>query len=227
MPAHTRKSLHTQVPPALTAAGVLLTPFKPFAVSFLNSAAMELRFLRRASANPALRPAQRLHAVTCLAGLGAFALEDACPRLPFVHAAWHCLSAAAVSTVNCLLDDVERSRGLVATGGGGHAGAVPVPEGEAARARTSRARGEAEQQQDGLWRSGSFASGGPDLLLAQRLPLLLRPLPAEVSAMCGRQVRGGLGALGLLDTGVRGAAWSCGAAAAVGPQSHPLTSVTG
>lgn len=39
---------------------------------------------------------------------GAFALEEFCPRLPLVHAAWHCLSATAVSTVNHLLDDVEQ-----------------------------------------------------------------------------------------------------------------------
>jgi hypothetical protein len=58
--------------------------------------------------NPELRPAQRLHAATCMLGLGAFALEEFCPQLPLVHAAWHCLSATAVATVNNLLDDVEQ-----------------------------------------------------------------------------------------------------------------------
>jgi hypothetical protein len=35
------------VPPALTVASIALTPFKPFLVSFLNSAAMEYKFLTR------------------------------------------------------------------------------------------------------------------------------------------------------------------------------------
>jgi hypothetical protein len=101
------RAVYKDVPLAVTATGMALTPFKPFLVSFLNSTAMELRFLQRAHANPSLRPAQRLHAATCLLGLGAFALEEAFPRLPLVHSAWHVLSATAVATVNNLLADVE------------------------------------------------------------------------------------------------------------------------
>lgn len=35
------------VPPGFTVASVALTPFKPFLVSFLNSAVMEYKFLLR------------------------------------------------------------------------------------------------------------------------------------------------------------------------------------
>lgn len=69
----------------------------------------ELKFLHRARKNPKrLGKAQMLHASTCLLGLSAFALEDYCPQLPLLHSAWHCLSAAGVSVVNNLLDDVEK-----------------------------------------------------------------------------------------------------------------------
>jgi hypothetical protein len=68
---------------------------------------MELHFLSRAQAEPRLRPAQRLHAACCLAGLACFALEEARPELPLVHSLWHCLSATAVGSVNALMRDVE------------------------------------------------------------------------------------------------------------------------
>ncbi len=101
------------LPAAVTALSLLATPFRPFAVSFVNTTAMEMLFLQRARQAPEqqrLRRAQRVHAATCVAGLGAFALEDLAPRLPFMHAAWHVLSASAVFSVNALLADLERER---------------------------------------------------------------------------------------------------------------------
>ncbi|GIL43215.1 hypothetical protein Vafri_1019 [Volvox africanus] len=104
------RSLFPGVPASVTAAGMLATPFKPFLVSFVNSTAMELKFLAAARRNPKLRGPQRLHAVCCLMGLGAFALEDWRPDLPLVHSVWHLLSSTAVATINHLLADVEEEQ---------------------------------------------------------------------------------------------------------------------
>eukprot|EP00798_Chlamydomonas_sp_ICE-L_P002796 gene2796-12671_t len=101
------KAVHPKTPNALTTLGLLLTPFKPFWVSFANSILMEAKFIQRAKADPSLRPYQKLHAVTSLVGLGCYVLEDHFPNLPLVHSAWHCLSAASLCTVNNLVDNVE------------------------------------------------------------------------------------------------------------------------
>jgi hypothetical protein len=50
--------------------------------------AMEVAFLRRALADPSLRPAQRLHSAAALVGVTLFFVEDAAPRAPFIHSAW-------------------------------------------------------------------------------------------------------------------------------------------
>ncbi|GFR41163.1 hypothetical protein Agub_g1829 [Astrephomene gubernaculifera] len=110
------RALFPNVPAAVTAAGVLATPFKPFFVSFVNSTAMELKFLAAARRNPKLRGPQRLHAACCLLGLGAFALEDVRPDLPLVHSVWHLLSSTAVATLNHLLADVEEQQRLEGAG---------------------------------------------------------------------------------------------------------------
>lgn len=103
------RAVYPKTPTSVTIASMAMIPFKPFLVSSFNSAAMELKFLHRARKNPKrLGKAQMLHASTCLLGLSAFALEDYCPQLPLLHSAWHCLSAAGVSVVNNLLDDVEK-----------------------------------------------------------------------------------------------------------------------
>lgn len=101
------RAIFPKVPKAVTAAGLLATPFKPFLVSFVNSTAMELKFLQRAHKNPKLRNAQRLHSVCVALGLGAFALEEWQPEWPLVHSAWHCLSSTAVATINHLISDIE------------------------------------------------------------------------------------------------------------------------
>ncbi|KAG2495731.1 hypothetical protein HYH03_006329 [Edaphochlamys debaryana] len=95
------------LPPALTAATLLATPFKPFLVSTVNTVAMELKFLERAYRNPELKGPQRLHAASCILGLGAFVLEEFKPDLPLVHSFWHCMSSVSVATINHLLADVE------------------------------------------------------------------------------------------------------------------------
>lgn len=52
------------------------------------TAPQELKYLYQAYRKPHLRPAQRLHAASCLAGLGCYILEDVCPQLPLMHALW-------------------------------------------------------------------------------------------------------------------------------------------
>jgi hypothetical protein len=101
------RAVYPSCPHAVTAVGLVATPFKPFLVSFLNSTAMEMKYLYRARVNNDLKMAQVFHATTCFIGLSCFAAEEVWPRLPFMHAAWHCLSAAAVSSINHLVADVE------------------------------------------------------------------------------------------------------------------------
>eukprot|EP00195_Chlamydomonas_chlamydogama_P004869 CAMPEP_0202901024 /NCGR_PEP_ID=MMETSP1392-20130828/12742_1 /ASSEMBLY_ACC=CAM_ASM_000868 /TAXON_ID=225041 /ORGANISM="Chlamydomonas chlamydogama, Strain SAG 11-48b" /LENGTH=273 /DNA_ID=CAMNT_0049587507 /DNA_START=202 /DNA_END=1023 /DNA_ORIENTATION=- len=103
------RSVFPGLPTAVTALGMLATPFKPFLVSTINSTAMELKYLYRAHKNPKLKGAQMLHATTCLVGLSCFALEEFFPRAPLIHSAWHIFSATAVGTVNHLIADVEEN----------------------------------------------------------------------------------------------------------------------
>lgn len=103
------KAVYPALPPAITSLGILATPFKPFLVSFVNSAAMEYKFLQRSHKNPKLRNAQLLHSACVAVGLAAFALEEFKPDMPLVHTAWHCLSATGVATINVLLADVEEN----------------------------------------------------------------------------------------------------------------------
>ncbi|GAX77488.1 hypothetical protein CEUSTIGMA_g4932.t1 [Chlamydomonas eustigma] len=103
------RAVYPNCPHAVTALSIVATPFKPFMVSFCNSTAMELKYLYRAHMNKDLKRAQVFHATTCLIGLSCFAAEEIWPKLPFMHAAWHCLSAVAVSSINHLVADVEQN----------------------------------------------------------------------------------------------------------------------
>lgn len=95
-------------PAPITMAGCLLTPIRPFLVSFLNTAAMEAKYLYQSTKKAELRRPQLIHSACCLAGLSAFALEDLKPQIPCTHACWHCLSAAGIATTIPLLADVEK-----------------------------------------------------------------------------------------------------------------------
>ena len=106
------RAIYPRQPASVTLASLLATPFRPFAVSALHTAAMEARFLRRALAEPALRPAQRAHSAAALAGMALFFLEDARPHVPMVHPAWHLCSAAATNAVHALLADCEAPGGV-------------------------------------------------------------------------------------------------------------------
>ena len=82
-----------------------------------------------------LSAAHRLHVSAGLAAVAAFFLEDACelkviPRIPFVHSAWHVLSAVSMAATGPLVDDAERrlergrERAKQARGGIGGVGGV-------------------------------------------------------------------------------------------------------
>jgi hypothetical protein len=67
----------------------------------------QLEFRRRAKRKPALLRLQRRHMRAAAAGGICFVLEEAFPRLPLIHSAWHVLSAYGVASTNHLLADVE------------------------------------------------------------------------------------------------------------------------
>ena len=52
--------------------------------------------------------AHRLHVYSGAAAVAAFFAEELWPRLPFVHSAWHVLSAVAMAATEPLVDDAER-----------------------------------------------------------------------------------------------------------------------
>lgn len=56
------------------------------------------------------------------AGIGLFWWEDAQP-MPWVHAAWHCLSAYGIHGLNAFLSDVEDRQAAAAAAAGGKAAA--------------------------------------------------------------------------------------------------------
>ncbi|KAI8473911.1 MAG: hypothetical protein J3K34DRAFT_518620 [Monoraphidium minutum] len=113
------RALYPGQPASVTAASLLATPFRPFAVTTLHTTAMELAFLRRALADASLRPAQRAHSGAALLGMGIFFFEDARPHVPFIHAAWHLCSASATAAVHALLADTEARLAAAGAGGGG------------------------------------------------------------------------------------------------------------
>ncbi|GMH36477.1 hypothetical protein BSKO_04345 [Bryopsis sp. KO-2023] len=98
------------VHPLVWGLGVLFIPFKPFAVSSINTSAMEAEYLRRAHKNPELRPAQLLHSSTCGLGLGCFCCEEKAPQTPLLHSVWHLTACLSCATTNGLLADVENSQ---------------------------------------------------------------------------------------------------------------------
>ncbi len=53
---------------------------------------------------------QLAHSTLALLGMGAFALETARPQTPFVHSAWHCMSALSAAMLNPLLADIEQQQ---------------------------------------------------------------------------------------------------------------------
>lgn len=103
------RAVFPEVHPLVWGVGLLFVPFKPFAVSSVNTTAMEAEYLRRAHKNPELRQAQLLHSCTCGLGLGCFCCEEKAPQTPFLHSVWHLTACMSCATTNGLLADVEES----------------------------------------------------------------------------------------------------------------------
>ena len=68
---------------------------------------LQAEFARRAHETPSLRRAHRAHMASAALGAACFALEDAFPTAPFIHTAWHLLSAVGVATTGALVADCE------------------------------------------------------------------------------------------------------------------------
>lgn len=101
------RAIYPDLHPAVTAASIAATPFKPFFVSTINTLAMELKYLQRSFQDPKIRAAQRLHSASAIGGMALFTIEDSVLHIPLVHSAWHCMSATCVGTINALLKDAE------------------------------------------------------------------------------------------------------------------------
>lgn len=61
-------------------------------------------FAKRALKDPDLRMAHNVHKMSTLLGGVLFIADDAMPKTPFIHAAWHLAAAVGVGTCNKLLE---------------------------------------------------------------------------------------------------------------------------
>jgi uncharacterized membrane protein YgcG len=107
----------------ITAVSLAATPVHPLLVTAAHLLAMESEFRARARVDPAVRAKERAHLATSAVGVACFFLEDLRPSTPFVHSAWHVLSAASVATTEALVEGAEdRLIAARAAGDGGGGG---------------------------------------------------------------------------------------------------------
>lgn len=106
-----RRAAGVRAPAAVGAAAVLLTPYKPTAVTAANLAAIEGRYLLSALRHAHLRPTFGCHVGAATVGLTLFALEDVLVMglgaPPVVHSLWHLLSSLSLGLVGPLLSHCE------------------------------------------------------------------------------------------------------------------------
>ena len=91
----------------LTAVSLAATPVHPLIVTGAHLLAMESEFRARAKTDARVAAAERAHLWTSAVGVACFFVEDLRPSTPFVHAAWHCLSAVSVFTTEGLVEGAE------------------------------------------------------------------------------------------------------------------------
>ena len=72
--------------------------------------AVQVIFQQSVQGQPVLQRTQRRHLAAGAAGAACFVLEDLYPKFPFIHAAWHCLSAYGIATTEHLVAHKETSR---------------------------------------------------------------------------------------------------------------------
>ena len=85
------------------ALSAVLAPFQPLLVAGAHMMSTEVAFLRRALSAPKLRETHFRHTCSGLLGFAAFYGDDWFPQVPYLHAAWHVLSAHATSLTGCLV----------------------------------------------------------------------------------------------------------------------------
>ena len=103
----------------LTAVSLAATPVHPLLVTGAHLVAMESEFRARARTDARVAASERVHLATSAVGVACFFLEDLRPSTPFVHAAWHILSAASVFTTEGLVEGAEDWLLARRAGGGG------------------------------------------------------------------------------------------------------------
>ena len=110
----------------LTAVSLAATPVHPLLVTAAHLVAMESEFRARARTDARVAASERAHLATSAVGVACFFLEDLRPSTPFVHAAWHVLSAVSVFTTEGLVEGAEdrllERRRRKGGGGGGRGG---------------------------------------------------------------------------------------------------------
>jgi len=93
-------------------ASLIAVPFKPFVISTANTVAMQAEFARQAVEHKHMRPHFTCHAAAALTGVATFAVEEMLLErgICHVHALWHLLSAAAVTSTATLVEHKENLR---------------------------------------------------------------------------------------------------------------------
>ncbi|KAI5075402.1 hypothetical protein GOP47_0009478, partial [Adiantum capillus-veneris] len=84
----------------LYVASAAFLPVQPALVSAFHLGLMEVTFAQRVKAEPHLRKAHTIHAISALVGCALFVADDVYPETPFLHASWHV--AAAIGTATCI-----------------------------------------------------------------------------------------------------------------------------
>ena len=94
---------HPSKPLFLGAISTVLSPFQPLVVAAFHVFGTEFAFFRRALEDPKLRDTHCVHTLSGVLGFMAFYADDWFPQVPYLHAAWHLLSAYATSLTPCLI----------------------------------------------------------------------------------------------------------------------------
>ncbi|KAJ7295389.1 hypothetical protein O6H91_Y191800 [Diphasiastrum complanatum] len=97
------RALHAKTSNTVFMASAMLIPFHPLIVTAIHTGLMEATFAQRAFLEPQLRNTYALHTISSMAGGALFLADDLYPNIPYIHAAWHLVSALGVSTYGSLL----------------------------------------------------------------------------------------------------------------------------
>ncbi|KAJ7565540.1 hypothetical protein O6H91_02G064800 [Diphasiastrum complanatum] len=96
--------LHKGKSNMLFLASATVLPFHPVGVATIHMGMNEVTLARKVLAEPRLRKAYGIHAISTLAGAALFLADDTHPDTPYIHAAWHLAAAFGAATINQLLE---------------------------------------------------------------------------------------------------------------------------